>query len=152
MNCKYIPPNHSLYFHPLHRVSHKHFKFWWNMINFTFRNCAFGSLMFNIFEESLYIFSVVAAPIYTPTNSAWRFLFLHILAILVICCLFENSQFDAETWPVCTGAELNLRDRVLGVVGKKKIALLLCQAKGDTVGLCPENCVSQFRGIKWGVL
>ena len=37
-----------------------------------------------------------------------------------------------KTQPLCTGAKSNLRDRVLGE--GEIIALLLCQAKGDTVG------------------
>ena len=45
-----------------------------------------------------------------------------------------------ETCPLYTGADLNLRDRVLDEVGKN--SLLLYQAKGDTAGLCPQNPVS----------
>ena len=37
--------------------------------------------------------------------------------------------------PLCTSAELNLRDRVLGEVEKNS----LCQAKGDAAKLCPLN-------------
>ena len=48
---------------------------------------------------------------------------------------------DDEAWPLCTGAELNLGDRVLGEV--ESITLLLCQAKGDTAAhvlktMCPN--------------
>ena len=42
-----------------------------------------------------------------------------------------------ETCPLYTGADLNLRDRVLDEVGKN--SLLLYQAKGDTAGLCPQT-------------
>ena len=45
-----------------------------------------------------------------------------------------------QTGPLYTGADLNLRDRVLDEVGKN--SLLLYQAKGDTAGLCPQNPVS----------
>ena len=39
-----------------------------------------------------------------------------------------------KTQPLCTSAELNLEDRVLGEI--EKTTLLLCQAKGDSVGSC----------------
>ena len=39
--------------------------------------------------------------------------------------------------PLCTGAESNLGDRVLGAV--EKHTLLLCQAKGNTAGTS-KNC------------
>ena len=43
----------------------------------------------------------------------------------------------SKSWPLCTDAELNLRDRVLGK--EKRVASLLCQAKGDTMGSCLQN-------------
>ena len=50
-----------------------------------------------------------------------------------------------KTRPLCTGAELNLGDRVVGEV-LERIALLLCQAKGGIAGSCLKNCVSQPGG------
>ena len=55
-----------------------------------------------------------------------------------------------KTRSLCTSAQSNLGDRVLGEV--ERIALLLCQAKGDTMGLCLRNCVSQPWEIWGGVL
>ena len=45
-----------------------------------------------------------------------------------------------QTCPLYTGADLNLRDRVLDEVEKNR--LLLHQAKGDTAGLCSQNPMS----------
>ena len=39
--------------------------------------------------------------------------------------------------PLCTSADLNLRDRVLGEVEKNS----LCQAKGDAAQSTLQNCV-----------
>ena len=47
-----------------------------------------------------------------------------------------------ETGPLCTGAKSNLGDTVLGKVEKN--SFIVCQAKGDTGGSCPRNCVSQL--------
>ena len=45
-----------------------------------------------------------------------------------------------KTWPLFTSAESNLEIEFW--VKWKRMALLLCQAKGDTVGLCPQkHCV-----------
>ena len=45
-----------------------------------------------------------------------------------------------KTWSLCTGAKLNLGDKVW--VKEKRIPLLLCQAKGDTEDSCPSKlCV-----------
>ena len=47
-----------------------------------------------------------------------------------------------KTWPLCTSAELNLRDRVLGEVEKNSFIALL--GKGGHRGRMPlKNCVSQ---------
>ena len=46
-------------------------------------------------------------------------------------CLMPKTQ------PLCTGAESNLRDRVLGEVEKKSFIAL--PGKGGTAGLCPEK-------------
>ena len=50
-------------------------------------------LFLNFWETSI-LFSVVAAPIYIPINRVQGFPFFHILATLVICCLFDNSHSD----------------------------------------------------------
>lgn len=52
-----------------------------------------------------------------------------------------------KTRPLCTGAESNLIDRVLGEM--KKIALLLCQAKGGHSGLVCHTklCVPIWGGF-----
>ena len=53
---------------------------------------------------------------------------------------------DAETWPLYTGAELNLGDRVLGEVEKN--SFIACQAKGHTAGSCPQKlCVPNQGGL-----
>ena len=41
-----------------------------------------------------------------------------------------------KTQPLCTIAKLNLREFQMKY---KRTALLLCQAKGDTTGSCPEK-------------
>ena len=43
---------------------------------------------------------------------------------LVLCSPVLNRNAETEFW-----------------VKQKRIVLLLCQAKGDTVGSCPLNCV-----------
>ena len=48
--------------------------------------------LFLVFEEFSILFSIVAAPIYIPTNSAQRISFLHIIAN--ICVLFDDSHSD----------------------------------------------------------
>ena len=50
-----------------------------------------------------------------------------------------------KTRPLCTGAELNLGDRVLDEV-EIAIALLLCWAKGARVGSCPPKTVCPNMG------
>ena len=47
--------------------------------------------------------------------------------------------------PMCTGAELNLRDRVLGNVGKNSFIAL--PGKGRQIGLLPLKPVSQLGGF-----
>lgn len=46
-----------------------------------------------------------------------------------------------NTQPLCSDAELNFKDSVLGDVEKSRFIAL--PAKGDTVGLWLQNCVSQ---------
>ena len=55
-----------------------------------------------------------------------------------------------KTRPLCTGAELNLGDRVLDEV-EIAIALLLCWAKGARVGSCPPKTVCPTWGEGWFV-
>ena len=45
-----------------------------------------------------------------------------------------------ETWPLCTDTQSNFGNRVLGEVEKN--SFIVCQAKGNTAGLCPQNYVS----------
>ena len=47
---------------------------------------------FLIFGGTSILSSIVAAPIYIPTNSVWMFPLLHILPILVISCLLDNNH------------------------------------------------------------
>ena len=52
-----------------------------------------------------------------------------------------------KTWPLCTSAELNLRDRVLGEVLIEKNSFIAFQAKGETAGLYPQKlCVPTWVG------
>ena len=47
-----------------------------------------------------------------------------------------------KTWPLCTSAELNLRDRVLGEVLIEKNSFIILPGKGDHSGLIPSKpCV-----------
>ena len=48
----------------------------------------------------------------------------------------SQDNVVAEAQPLCTGAELDLGDKRFWSY-KKRIALLLCQAKGESAGLCP---------------
>ena len=51
-----------------------------------------------------------------------------------------------KTQPLCTSAELNLEDRVLGKI--EKTTLLLCQAKGDTMAFCLSKlCIPTVGGF-----
>lgn len=49
---------------------------------------ASGILFSGFFWESVILFSTVAAPVFIPTNSEYRFLFLHILANICYLCSF----------------------------------------------------------------
>ena len=57
----------------------------------------------------------------------------------------KNGKIDAKTQSLCTGTKSNLGEEFW--MKKKRIALLLCQAKGDIVDSWPQNSVSQPRGI-----
>ena len=58
--------------------------------------------LFLIFWGISILFSVVTLPIYIPTNSGKGFPFLHLLAVLVISCLFDNSHSNkCEITPHC---------------------------------------------------
>ena len=66
---------------------------------------SYGSLIFSFWGSSI-LFSIVAAPIYTPTDSIQGFPFLHILSILTIkwCCLIFRHVLTWQTWsgiPFC---------------------------------------------------
>ena len=54
-------------------------------------------VLFLIFWGPSILFSIVAAPIYIPTNSAEVFPFLHTLRN-TYCCLFDNSQEIRQVW------------------------------------------------------
>ena len=57
-----------------------------------------------------------------------------------ICKFSKVLLLMPKIWPLCTGAKSNLRDEFR--VKQKRIAFLLCQAKGDTVDSCPSKpCV-----------
>ena len=48
----------------------------------------------------------------------------------------------SKTWPLCTGAESDLGERVLGEVEKN--SFIFCQAKQETVGPSLENLSSNL--------
>ena len=48
--------------------------------------------LFLVFKGPSILFSIVAAPIYIPTNSVEGFCFLHILSS--ICRHFDDGQYD----------------------------------------------------------
>ena len=52
-----------------------------------------------------------------------------------------GSSFWGRKLSLCTGAKPNLRDIVLGEVEKNSFIAL--PGKGDTMGACLRNCVSQ---------
>ena len=52
-------------------------------------------VLFLVFWGTSILFSILAAPIHIPTNSAWGFPFPPILAIFVICRLFDDSHSDS---------------------------------------------------------
>ena len=53
---------------------------------------SYGSCIFSFLRNSI-LFSIVASPIYDPTNSVLDFAFLHILTF-VICILVGDSHLD----------------------------------------------------------
>ena len=66
--------------------------------------------------------------------------------ILCVCHIFPSGNLMPKTWSLCTGAEVNLGDRVLGRVGENSCIAL--PGKGDTVGSSPSRlCV-----LTWGDL
>ena len=66
--------------------------------------------LFLIFWGNSILFSIVAAPIHTPTNSAWRFPFLDILAKTSYFLSFDDSHYDRyEVIPHC-GLHLHFSD------------------------------------------
>ena len=62
-------------------------------------------VLFLVFGENSILFSIVAAPIYIPTNSVPQFPFLHIL----ICGLFDNGHSD-RCEVVAYGFDLHFSD------------------------------------------
>ena len=66
--------------------------------------------------------------------------------ILCVCHIFPSGNLMPKTQSLCTGAEVNLGDRVLGGVGKNNCIAL--PGKRDTVGSSPSKlCV-----LTWGDL
>ena len=59
-----------------------------------------------VFWGNAILFSAAAIPIYFPSNVAEPFPFLHILAELVISCLFDNSH--SERWELIFHCGLGL--------------------------------------------
>ena len=52
-----------------------------------------------------------------------------------------------KTHPLCTSAELNLEDRVLGEI--EKTTLLLGQTKRDTLGFCCSKlCIPTISSVQ----
>ena len=49
-------------------------------------------VLFSLFWGTAILFSIVAAPVYIPTNSAQGFPFFHILTNIFISCHFDNSH------------------------------------------------------------
>jgi len=56
-----------------------------------------------------------------------------------------DGEITLKAQPLCTGAEMNLGDKVWGEVEKNSFIALL--GKGGTMGSCPQNGVSQPRRI-----
>ena len=61
------------------------------------------STLFFIFEGISILFSIMAAPIYIPSNSAREFPFLHILTTFILCRLINDGHADRhEVAPHCS--------------------------------------------------
>ena len=60
------------------------------------------AVLFLVLWETSILFSTVAAPIYTPTNSVWGFPFLHIFTNIYLCSLcwwpFWQVWGDISLW------------------------------------------------------
>ena len=79
-------------------------KSWWYLYFFKLCFCIFFSkypvvwlldykvVLFLIFWGNFILFSTVALPVCIPTNSAWQFLFLHILTN--ICCFLSFDFYN----------------------------------------------------------
>ena len=55
-------------------------------------------VIFLLFWGTSILFSIVAAPICIPTNSAWRFSFIHILSNTCHCGFTEDSVLRGVRW------------------------------------------------------
>ena len=53
----------------------------------------YGNSIFS-FKGISTLFSTVARPVCTPTNSLWQFPFLHTLSNFIVCRLFDNGYSD----------------------------------------------------------
>ena len=60
-------------------------------------------VLFFVFWGTSVLISIVAAPIYIPTNSVLGSLFLHILSKIVICGPFDDSHSDRCEVIFCCG-------------------------------------------------
>ena len=79
---------------------------------------------------------------WTGNKVLWQCLgFINKVAIVAIMML--------KTWPLCTGAELNLGDRVLGEVEKNSFIALLDKGRhSGLAGSCPEKlCVPTWEDL-----
>ena len=63
-----------------------------------------------VFKGTSILYSLMAAPVYIPTNSVQGFHFLHILSIFVICGLFDDSHFKRHEVIDHCGFDLQLYD------------------------------------------
>ena len=81
-----------------------HISFWLSIFEYLPRSGiagSYGSSIFKFWETSI-LFSIVAAPIYIPTNKVQGSVFSTSLSIPVINCLFDNSHSNrCEAMPLC---------------------------------------------------
>ena len=55
---------------------------------------SYGNFVFSFLRNLHTVFSIVAAPVYIPTNSVGGFLFLHTPFSVVVCRLFDVGHSD----------------------------------------------------------
>ena len=95
----------------------------------------------------------VAAPTSPQEAQLWlgfRLLWLCYLGYYSLCHWSQYARVvTPKIWPLCTSAELNLGDRVLGEAEKNSFIAL--PGKGRHRGLMPSKFVYQLRRTWWGV-